>query len=256
MVTSLKTIKSKFDAIEYFEFMKDVYGKIRGDELIHNKEQVNLCGTFFHDDYAYTTDGNIVGRIRVNDNVPVTQPMFWSYNESDSLGLRFMLNYKGYCTPSEEATNLFSENFTNNLHSFFNKSFSTSVFIRRQDMLNELDELYGKRDATKIKTHVKLSVDSKYQLVMDFVPVKATPKNKPARREIGLFINPVNRGNLIARSGDYCSVNVFYLHSILKNTMSEYDIIGIKFNNDLSPVVLYARNNNASIVHWAISQNK
>jgi hypothetical protein len=256
-------MKSKSEAIEYFSFMKDIYNKMDGSGFINNGEVVDLCGTFFYEEYAYTTNGHIVGRVLVDDNSPIYEPMFWGYNtqEADQAsGLKFLLNYKNYCVPNDKAINVFNENFIRNLHKFFNKETTTSIFIRKNDLFDYMDSVYGKKEVTKMQTYVTMQVLPSYQLQLDFAPLKITPRRQPRSTEIPLYISPRDKGNLRADNRDSCTISVYYLHYILKHTMKDYDVIGIKYSSSpYSPVIVYAKNNNdksKTNVYWAISQIK
>jgi hypothetical protein len=260
-------MKTKYEAVERFSFIKKLYSKIPGSGFQkaiegQSSPEIDACGVFFYQKYAYSTNNHIIGRILIDDNMPVEdEPLFWSYNKDDDNITRFdedkfLLNAKNYCAPNTILSMIFNQYFLNNLDLFFNKSTDNIVYIRKNDLLSVIDKYYTARDNKKNKVLVSIATNMD-TVSLNFAPVKPSVWNIPHKDTIPIFASPSTAGR-VKTDGKPCSVNVLYIYEILKNSFQEYDTICLKYNSDEKvPVIISAKNlyMEKPCIFWAVAQS-
>jgi hypothetical protein len=246
--------------------MKRVYSKIPGSGFVkgiagQESPEIDVCGVFFFKEYAYTTNNHVIGRMRIDDNMPIDEPIFWSYNRDSENVVRFiadkfLLNVRSYCTPNPILYTIFNDFFIDNLEAFFNRYASNVIYIRKDDLLSIIDAHYEERDAKKTKILVSMQADAS-KLYLNFNPIKPSVRNQPFESSIDLFTMPSRAGS-VKTDGSICTVNLFYLYELLKNSFEEYNVVGIKYkNDDKVPVVIFGKNGRAGKpeINWAVAQS-
>lgn len=244
-------METKFEAIENFRFMKKIFTQIEPYKFEKDGNVLDILGVFFYGKYAYTTNGWMVGRVLIEDNIHVDKPMFWAYKDEDA-GIKVnkvLLNLNNYCKPNCEINNLFSERFIGNLDLLFNRSADNCFFFRREYLLNLMEEVFGEREKAKVNNFLTISLTKDYRIWLYFEPKNITPKNQPVEDTIPLFSSP-SLMHKIRFSGDSCCIQVYPIFNILKYSFPKNSIIGIKYSDNL-PVTLFNKKNN---IYWTIAQ--
>jgi hypothetical protein len=262
----LNAMRTKYEAVEKFNFMKKVYSKIPGSGFVKGIEgmdspEIDVCGVFFFKEYAYTTNNHIIGRIRVDDNMPLDEPIFWSYNKSSenvvkAIADKFLLNVRGYCSPSPIIYNIFNNFFIDNLDVFFNRFSSNVAYIRKNDLLSLIDTHYAERDTKKMKVLVSMNIGPE-KLNLQFNPLRPSVRNVSFEDSINLFTMPSRAGN-VKTDGGTCTMNLFYLYELLSNSFDEYEVVGIKYKaDDKVPIVIFGKNRHSEKpnIYWAVAQS-
>ena len=131
-------IDTKYQAVEYFRFLCKICA--RGGCANCNEKS---CGVLFFADYAYSVNTDIIGVIKIYDNFPVINPVFWSYGREKEIDqpskYKFMLNFKAYVDKNPVAEIFKDMNFINRLDHYLNKAVDNSFFVRKNDLLSRLN---------------------------------------------------------------------------------------------------------------------
>ncbi|MCX8074129.1 MAG: hypothetical protein N2749_00895 [Clostridia bacterium] len=250
-------MNTKFQAVEHFSFMKKIYSKVKGSGF----EDIDLCGVMFHEKYAYTTNNHIIGRITINDNLPLTTPVFWLYTEEENQNInefnaeKFLLNIGKYTKSQSVLAELMKNNFPMKINYFFNRYTENCFFFNRIELI---DFIVNQYDSQAKRAKIVMNISTDYDnILIHCKPIKKSISVKESLISLKMFCSPIYQTKIRTEKNSMCSINAFYVYEILTNSLNCYDIVGIKFRTDANcPVILFGqdKNNNKPEIFWAIAQ--
>jgi hypothetical protein len=244
-------IDTKYQAVEYFTFLRKIC----------TKEDCNCCvdkscGVLFLENHAYSANADVIGRIKICDNLPIKDPIFWSYGRDGEINRpirdKFMLNTKGYVERNSDIKQLFETGFPQNFDHYLNRVSEVNFYIRKQDILLAIEE----KDLSQAKRNkMKLTIITDYDGVHFYIePIKITKAmNMFFHFDLSYFVYPGTYQKLRIDLDSRCCVNLFFFSEVVFNGFQEYEIIRIKYG-EKSPLVIEGKSAEKSEVFFAISQ--
>lgn len=200
-----------------------------------------------------------MGRVRIDDNLNVTNPVFWSYNKESQdpeevIKDKFLLNFKGFCAQSPLLKSLMETNLPANFDYLISSFTDNCIYISKSDVLNIINDLFPS-DAKRAKMILEVIVDYT-GVTLHFIPIKKSTSVFECTAKTDF----VNFGNghcsrIVPNSG--FSIYLTYFYNILLDGFDEYDFVKLKFRNDINrPIILQGKNEarNKTETHWAIAQ--
>lgn len=244
-------LSTKYDAVEYFNFLRKNCAKNGCEDC-----EYRCCGVTFYKEYAYSLTGDVVGRIKVCDNLPIASPIFWSYDregETDRLTQdKFMLNVRGYIRENPGMEHLFEHEFFHSLDRFIARHTENDFLIRKSDVL---DILKGKElsqaKQKKIKIQLTLNADG---VSFHTEAIKFT-KAMSERDDffIPFFVNYNTYHKVRIQLEDNCTVNLSSFYDVLEFGFADYDVLRIKFRSS-EPIIISGKANNKDEITFALTQ--
>lgn len=244
-------IDTKYKAVEYFTFLQKVCA--RGG---CSKCERRFCGVLFYGNYAYSTSNSIIGRIKVYDNIPVNNPIFWSYDRDGEIDRltrdKFILNTKGAIHSDPFIQNVINNGFTDSFDYYLNRSIENNFYIKKQDLVSFIED----KDLSKAKQN-KLKIE--VHPMSSGIKLHISPINKTKAMDqsfcytVQFFTYPGTYDRINIDGETNFTVNLFFLYDVLLNGFSNYDIIKIKYSKT-NPIVISGKAANKSEVSFAISQ--
>lgn len=229
----------KMDILERFKFMKDIYNKVDEEDTMEE-----LCGVFFYEGSAYTTNNHIMGRLSSRRCFPTNELLFWSYYKDTDIVKSEWPKLK------LRAISTFKENFVDNINYIFDSHANNYFFIKRTDILAILSH-HCKTNDQKIRTFVHVKID-KLSLNFSFF-------NKRGKILSSSNIELITSYDKIPQiiDGSSFSVNVLYLFRVTLHSFFDCDIIGFKLkDNCIHPIIVFNKRDSLDRpkIHWSIAQ--
>jgi hypothetical protein len=229
----------KTDVLKRFEFMKEIYNKVDAEDSAEE-----LCGVFFYEGKAYTTNNHIIGRLSDSKGFPTKELLFWSYYKDTHIKERWpKLKLK--------AMDTFRENFADNLDKIFDSYADNYFFVKKEDVISILSE-HCKTDGQKARTFVHIRIEKIF--------LKFSFFNKRGKVLATAMIPLLTNYNKTSRIMHGCSfsVNVLYLFKVTFHSFLNCDIIGFKLKEDdyQHPIIVFNKHNSLDRpkIHWSIAQ--
>lgn len=244
-------ISSKYEAVEYFSFMKNICSRGNACKKCEHK----ICGVLFLGNYAYSTNNTVVGRVCVQDNIYVDSIIFWSYVRDEPSKFsrdKFLLNVKGIVLQNPIIEEFVNSNFVENFDYYLSKSTDNDFYIRKSDVIEQIDEL--KLSSTK-QNKMKINICPNVKCV-DFLiePIKCTrTMTQSFNFSLKYFAYPGTYHKIKIEPEVCCVINLFFFYEILSNAFNTYDIIKIKYNKN-TPLTIVGSSKQKDDVYFAISQ--
>ncbi len=255
-------VVTKYDAVERFRFLKSAYSKLNDDRFKDLQgNEVNMCGAIAFGNYVYATNNHFVGKILIPDNKPAHTAYYYDYTEPDQQ----VFAAKGQDVPIKDVVphdnknrqqqpifynfntekweenipleTIIKENMKEIKKVFFNWR-DNLIKIEKNIFLQEIDNIFGRKDIEKTKYSVLISQNIERGVVIFKLMHRTQKKKDSIIFEIPLHINPSRDISDFYTPPAICSVNCYYLYHLI-STFKEYDIVDFAYDNKFeTPVIL------------------
>jgi hypothetical protein len=230
----------KSEILERFKFIKDIFNKVDKEDSVEE-----LCGVFFYEGKAYTTNNHIIGRLSDNKGFPTDELLFFSYYKDMDMTKREWPKLK------LKALSTFKENFIENIDYIFDSYTSNYFFVRKEDLLSILYD-NCKNNSQRARTFVHIKID---KIFLNFSFFNRRGK-VTAKSRLEIITNYDKTTRII--HGSSFSVNVLYLFQVVLQSFFDCDIIGFKLKGDdcNHPIIVFNKHNSLyrPAIHWSIAQ--
>lgn len=237
-------VKSKSDAIEYFQSAKKLMEKYPPPTIrLPDGNSMDLNGVFFSGDNAYMTNNVFVARVKVDDDFPL----------NESIGFYAFAENLQYISPDDlkkakgAKHGPFSQKDFGHLDYLCNSRQDNQFFIRRRDVLQLLDSMSLKTMPTCVGI---------FEIMDTYVSFKIKDKRGKVDMEHKLprELFPDAR-NIYSVSGATLCLNLFYIYEIFLSAFSHCDIMGVKFDSSPNmPAVFFNSGHCHPGIYWAVAQ--
>ena len=240
----------KYDAVTYYEPIASKLSSKKLRNSIQNKliepNSSTGNGVLFFNESAYLIETSSIGRIFIEDKLPIEDAIFWSYKCCDDefkiLKGKFLLNVLGKTVTDNFLDS--DRNIFKTCDSTIDKHYDNFLFIDLIEFKKKIEPINLIKDIHK--TTVSISLCDNLEVTVYFCG------NKKFNFSLPYFLKP-NKTHISINKGSESVVNGLVLNEIINKGFREHDFIKIKFNSNNSPMVLCSCSKNKPRIHWAIS---
>lgn len=244
-------IETKYQAVEYFTFLQKICSRSGCRECVGRS-----CGVVFIGNHAYSANTNLLGRVKVHDDLFVYDPIFWAYGRDGEINRlsrdKFLLNVKGYVEQNPDMEPLFKDDFLVNLDRFLNKKAENDFYLRKEQLLNYINgQKLSDAKRNKMKLFLQASLNGVSMRAKPIRPTKAMSDEISCTLSYFVYPGTYQKVNISGESS--CPINLFVFSKIIEGGFQDYDIIRIKYSS-VGPVVIEGRAKGKDEIFYAISQ--
>ncbi|MEG0728264.1 MAG: hypothetical protein RR420_01440 [Anaerovoracaceae bacterium] len=232
--------KTKYDAVEFFEWSKEL---LESDACLENKE----CGILFKDKYALVLCGDAIGRTEVDDNLPLTDFLYWSYKDEDSITrMNSTKNYKQHLNIGNHITPVIGNDFYGDINILFDRHYGVDF---KTDISELRDFIKNNFKTTKKRIVSAVEIISKDNII-DCKILKGRNKTVTKTLNLNLVLSDRVLDNRHIADGSFI-VNMEYLYQVLNKSFTN-SVVRFKFNpGDKKPLILLSEHGD---IKWAIGR--